>query len=98
VEAIGAGYDPFLQYACADSITVQLFDWNMAPTKSVTIDGKTYQVPSVVDVQLYNSYSYTEPYGESINVYQTNLASTVDVSAGTTSSAARWASSTAPSR
>jgi hypothetical protein len=80
VEAIGAGYDPFLQYACADSITVQLFDWNQAPTKSVTIGGKTYQVPSVVDVQSHNTYNYTDAYGESINVYQTSLATTVEMS------------------
>jgi hypothetical protein len=82
VEAIGAGYDPFLKYACADSITVQLFDWNMAPTKSVTIDGKTYQVPSVVDVQSHNTYNYTDAYGQSINEYQTSLATTVEVSGG----------------
>jgi hypothetical protein len=82
VEAIGAGYDPFLKYACADSITVQLFDWTMAQTKTVTIDGKTYQVPSVVDVQSHNSYTYTDAYGQSINEYQTSLASTVEVSGG----------------
>jgi MAC/Perforin domain len=82
VEAIGAGYDPFLKYACADSITVQVFDWTMAPTKSVTIDGKTYQVPSVVDVQSHNAYNYTEAYGDSINLYQTSLATTVEASGG----------------
>jgi hypothetical protein len=82
VEAVGAGYDPFLKYACADSITVQLFDWSMAPTKSVTIDGKTYEVPSVVDVQSHNTYTYTEASGQSINEYQTSLATTVEVSGG----------------
>jgi MAC/Perforin domain len=82
VEAIGAGYDLFLKYACADSITIQLFDWNMAPSKSVTIDGKTYQVPSVLDVQSHNTFNYTEAYGDSINVYQTSLATTVEVSGG----------------
>lgn len=82
VEAVGAGYDPFLKYACADSITVQLFDWNMAPTKSVTVDGNTYQVPTVVDVQSHNTYNYTDAHGSSINTYQTSLATTVEVSGG----------------
>jgi len=82
VEAVGAGYDPFLLYASADSITVQLFDWATAPTKSVTVDGKTYQVPSVVDVQSHNTYTYTEAAGQSINEYQTSLASTVEISGG----------------
>lgn len=82
VEAIGAGYDPFLHYACADSITVQLFDWDLATTKSITIDGNTYQVPSMVDVQSNNTYNYTEAYGDSINVYQSSLATSVEASGG----------------
>lgn len=82
VEAVGAGYDPFHKYACADSITVQLFDWNLAPTKSVTVDGTTYSVPTMVDVQSHNTYNYTDAYGQSINEYQTSLATTVEVSGG----------------
>ena len=80
VEAIGAGYDPFLLYASADSITVQLFDWYTAPSKSVTIDGNVYQVPSVVDVQSRNTYNYTDASGDSINTYQSSLATTVSIS------------------
>jgi hypothetical protein len=80
VEAIGAGYDPFLRYASADSITVQIFDWYAAPAKSVTIDGNSYQVPEVVDVQSQNTYNYTDATGNSIDVYQSNLATSVSIS------------------
>jgi len=80
VEAIGAGYDPFLRYASADSITVQIFDWYAAPSKQVTVDGNSYTVPEVVDVQSQNTYTYDDATGNSINQYQTSLATSVNIS------------------
>src|ERR1700712_2590224 len=80
VEAIGAGYDPFLRYASADSITVQIFDWYKAATKQVTVDGNSYTVPEVITVQPQNTYTYDDATGNSINQYQTSLATSVNIS------------------
>lgn len=80
VEAIGAGYNPFLRYASADSITVQIFDWYKAPSKEVTVAGQTYGVPEVVDVQAQSNYTYNDATGNSINSYQTSLATSVNIS------------------
>ncbi|MEO7260292.1 MAG: MAC/perforin domain-containing protein [Jatrophihabitantaceae bacterium] len=80
VEAIGAGYNPFLRYASADSITVQIFDWYKSASKEVTVAGQTYGVPEVVDVQAQSNYTYNDATGNSINSYQTSLATSVNIS------------------
>src|SRR4028118_1378841 len=82
VEAIGAGYNPFLRYASADSITVQIFDWYKSASKEVTIAGQTYGVPEVVDVQAQSNYTYNDATGNSIDSYQTSLATSVNISGG----------------
>lgn len=81
VEAIGAGYNPFLEYASADSITVQIFDWSKAGQKPVSFNPK-YVVPSVVDVQQSDSATYTNVSGRSINTFQSSLSNLVSVGGG----------------
>ncbi|WP_173012711.1 MAC/perforin domain-containing protein [Niveispirillum sp. SYP-B3756] len=79
VEAIGAGYNPFLDYASADSITVQLFDWNAAPRKNVTFNQK-YLTPDVVDVLQADSASYYNASGSSINEFQSKFGASAKIS------------------
>lgn len=78
VEAVGAGYNPFLEYASADSITVQLFDWNKCSTKPV-IFKPAYVIPAPVDAQQADAATYTNSTGESVNKFQKDLANTVKV-------------------
>ncbi|MEO6700977.1 MAG: MAC/perforin domain-containing protein [Jatrophihabitantaceae bacterium] len=79
VEAIGAGYNPFLAYASTSSITHQIFDWNATPTQKVEIKGKSYLVPDLVDVQSDGLAYYSNSSGESINTFQTSLSTSVDI-------------------
>lgn len=81
VEVIGAGYNPFFEYASADSITVQLFDWRRAPSKPVSFR-QQYVIPEVVDAQQNDTSQYTNITGASINTYQQNLAASVSASGG----------------
>lgn len=79
VEAIGAGYNPFLEYASADSITVQLFDWSKGPFKKVSFNQK-YKVPEIVDVQQHDRAIYSNISGSSINSFQKTLGGSVGIS------------------
>jgi hypothetical protein len=81
VEAIGAGYNPFGKYATADSITIQLFDWNAAPTRDVLFK-PGFIVPDAVDVQQADGSICRSISGQTINKYQKSLAATVSVSGG----------------
>lgn len=79
VEAVGAGYNPFLQYASTSSITHQIFDWSNAATKKVEIKGKQYLVPEIVDVQSDGIAYYSNSSGESINTFQSSLSTEVNI-------------------
>jgi len=81
VEAIGAAYNPFLEYASADSITVQIFDWSKAGTKQVSFNSK-YTIPTPVDAQQADTSYYTNSSGSSIDKFQSNLANTGSISGG----------------
>lgn len=79
VEAIGAGYNIFGRYASADSITVQLFDWQNLPTKSV-IFKPDYVIPEMVDAQQSDEANYTNVSGKSISKFQKDFSTKVKVS------------------
>lgn len=81
VEAIGAGYNPFMGYASADHITVQLFDWANAEKKQVSFM-PDYEVPRVIDAQQDDRATYNNTTGTSIDSYQSNLATSVNVEGG----------------
>lgn len=80
VEVIGAAYNPFLDYANTDSITVQIFDWNAAKTKTVPVGEKEYLVPEVVDVIVSGSAVYNNTTGDSISTYQSDLSTSTSIS------------------
>lgn len=73
VEAIGAGYDIFGDYASARSITYQLFDWKKDKTSPVGFK-KDFVVPESVDVQQQDLASYRDFEGSKINIYQDDIS------------------------
>jgi hypothetical protein len=78
VEAVGAAYNPFLLYASADSITVQIFDWNKAGTKPVIFE-PNYVIPTPVEAQNQGTSTYTTTSGVSVNTFQRNLSNTFNI-------------------
>lgn len=75
----GAAYDVFGEYANTDSVTYLIFDWSPAPMTTVTIQGKTYRVPALIDVVTSESADYSNAAGESIQSFQTSLSSTTEI-------------------
>ncbi|WP_019961352.1 MAC/perforin domain-containing protein [Woodsholea maritima] len=78
VEVIGAGYNPFGVYASTDSVTVQLFDWQSAPSEPV-IFNPDYIAPKAVSVQQNDEARYTNVSGKTINTFQKNFSLKVTV-------------------
>ncbi|ELA9342615.1 hypothetical protein QTV34_001901 [Vibrio parahaemolyticus] len=78
VEAIGAGYDIFGDYASARSITYQLFDWKKDKTSPVGFK-KDFVVPESVDVQQQDLASYRDFEGSKINIYQDDISASAKV-------------------
>lgn len=79
VEVIGAAYNPFGEYASAQSISSQIFDWNKAPQKTVTAEGTHFQIPEVVDFQQADKSDYVSVSGETVNSFQSNFSNTVSI-------------------
>ncbi|WGS51225.1 MACPF domain-containing protein [Paraburkholderia sp. D15] len=77
---MGYGYDIFGNYADDESATFPLFDWSKVDTASVTIEGKVYRYPKVLDVTTDQSADVFTITGETISSYQTNLATSTSVS------------------
>ena len=81
IEVIGAGYNPFKQYASSDSITAQLFDWTKIPHREVGfLPG--YFVPEIVDVQSSDKVIASHISGHSVHSFQKSFANKVEASGG----------------
>lgn len=80
VEVIGAGYDIFGEFASAKSIKVQLFDWTKAQKTSPVNFQPGKVIPEFVDAQQQDVAMYTNNSGTTINKYQTNFSSNVNIS------------------
>ncbi|WPC72667.1 MACPF domain-containing protein [Vibrio porteresiae] len=78
VEAIGAGYDVFGDYASASSITYQLFDWKKDRTNEVLFKKGTV-VPQSIDVQQQDLASYRNFSGSKISTYQDELSASAKI-------------------
>lgn len=79
VEAVGAGYNLYGDFASAKAILTQIFNWNKAPFKPVSFK-PSYTVPEIVDVQQQDGYLYVNTSGESISLFQQNFSSKVTIS------------------
>jgi|GEM_PF-1586731 len=79
VEAVGAGYNLYGDFASAKAILTQIFDWNKATSKPVSFKPE-YTVPEIVDVQQQDGYLYVNTSGESISQYQQNFSGKVTIS------------------
>ncbi|KAF2221782.1 MAC/Perforin domain-containing protein [Elsinoe ampelina] len=79
IEAIGAGYDPFAGYANPAFISRTIFAWDSVKKDTYTYQGKTYDIPDPVEAYTLSQSSLNEVYGQSIEKYQKNLATSVSV-------------------
>ncbi|KAG8624111.1 hypothetical protein KVT40_009087 [Elsinoe batatas] len=79
IEAIGAGYDPFAGYANPAFISRTIFAWDSVKKDTYTYQGKTYDIPDPVEAYTLSQSSLNEVYGQSIEKYQKNLATSVSI-------------------
>ena len=79
VEAVGAGYNLYGDFASAKAILTQIFDWSKGSSKPVSFK-PAYTVPEIIDVQQQDGYVYVNTSGESISEYQQNFSGKVTIS------------------